>query len=121
MLEQKIENCLNRGYGVAAELSAGEPNTRCFVYIHAVAKSGVPREEVRYLNSRLSMWQYWDYRFRRIVLRSGWESDDWNYDRYLVSDARCETTTEAEFLQALQRLVPDPLSLRRVGDTEYPG
>jgi hypothetical protein len=120
MLSPKIENYLNKGYNVAAEVPTGDPGARCFVRIRAIAKPGVPREEVRYLNSRYSMWQYWNYSFRRMVLRSGWEIDEWNYDRYLVGDERCETTTEAEFLEVLRRWVSDPASLRHVRDSECP-
>ena len=120
MLRPKIENYLNRGDSVATEVATRDLGTRCFVRIRAMAKTGVPREEGRYLNSRYSMWQYWNYEFRRMVLRSGWESDEWNYDRYLVGDERSETTTEAEFLQVLERWVPDPASLRHVHDSECP-
>jgi len=120
MLPPKIENHLNNGYPVAAEVPTHEPGTRCFVRVRAVAKPDVPREEARYLNSRYSMWQYWDYEFRRMVLRTGWETDEWNYDRYLVADERCRTTTEAEFLEALNRWAPDPADLRHLSDSECP-
>ena len=32
-----------------------------------------------------SLWEYWDFEFRRIVLRAGWELDEWNYNKYLLA------------------------------------
>ena len=112
MLTLRIVNYLNKGVDLAAEVPSSDPETRCFVRIRAMAKPGVPREEYRYLNSRYSMWEYWDYEFRRMVLCSGWESDEWNYDRYLVQNVTLVTRTEAEFFGALMRWLPEPESLQ---------
>jgi hypothetical protein len=112
MLTAEIANYLNKGISLAAEVPSNLPDTRCFVRIRAIAKPGVPREEHRYLNSRYSMWEYWDYQFRRMVLRSGWESDEWNYDRYLVENETIATRTEAEFFGALTRWILEPERLQ---------
>jgi hypothetical protein len=93
---------------------------RRFVRICPVAKPGVPREETRYLNSRYSMWQYWNYAFRRMTLRAGWETDEWNYDRYLVKDEKETTTSESEFEALLGKWVPDVTMLRHIQDSECP-
>jgi hypothetical protein len=66
------------------------------------------------------MWEYWNYKFRRMVLRNGWESDEWNYDRYLVHDERIMTHTEAEFSDVLARWVQEPGSLRHYSESECP-
>lgn len=116
----RIANYLNRGYAVAAELEAN-PGTRCFVSIRPIGKPGTLREEPhRYLNSPLGIFEYWELQIRRMVLRAGWESDEWNYDRYLLDDQQCRTTTEAEFHAAIQRWVPDTSLLQHYSDSECP-
>lgn len=67
MLTLQIVNYLNKSTDLAAEVPPSDPETRCFVRIWAMMKRGVQREEYRYLNSRRSMWEYWDYEFRRMV------------------------------------------------------
>jgi hypothetical protein len=114
MLPLQIINYLNKGIDLAAEVPPSDPETRCFVRIRAMAKPGLQREEYRYLNSRYSMWEYWDYEFRRMVLGSGWESDEWNYDRYLVQNETIVTRTEAEFFSAMTRWLPEPERLQPV-------
>jgi hypothetical protein len=79
-LPEQIAAHLNNGYAVAAEVAVPIGALRSFVRIRPVPKPGVAREERRYLNSRYDMWQYWNYACRRIVLHSGWEADEWNYD-----------------------------------------
>jgi hypothetical protein len=111
---------LNNGYTVAAEVATPLEGVRSFVRIRPVPKPGVPREEQRYLNSRHAMWQYWDYAFRRMVLRSGWEADEWNYDKYLVKDERETATSEPEFMALLEKWVPDIKALRHIQDSECP-
>lgn len=120
MIPSNIASYLNRGYTVAAELQATPP-TRCFVRILPVPKPGTHREEPhRYLNSPLGLFEYWEFSFRRMVLRSGWEADEWNYDCYLLEDERCHTTTEVEFHAAVQRWVPDVKLLRHYSESECP-
>jgi hypothetical protein len=77
-LPEKIADHLNNGVVVAAEVAEPSGELRSFVRIRPVPKAGVAREERRYLNSPYNMWQYWDYAFRRMALRSGWETDEWN-------------------------------------------
>jgi hypothetical protein len=120
VLPENLRNYLNQGDPVAAELDSSVDGTRCFVRIRAHANPAVPREPVRYLNSRYSLWDYWFFEFRRMVLRSGWEVDEWNYDRYLVSDERLATKSEAEFADALMRWVPDPERLRHYWESSCP-
>ena len=50
-----------------------------------------------------------------MVLVGSWESDEWDYDRYLVQNETVVTRTETEFLAALARWLPEPgrLQLRR--------
>jgi hypothetical protein len=120
VLTTNIVNHLNNGDAVAAEVPSRDPGTRCFVCIRPVENPAVPREEFRYLNSKYSMWEYWSYQFRRIVLRDGWETDEWNYDLYLVDDERILTLTETEFLDALMHWVPDPERLRHHSESECP-
>jgi hypothetical protein len=115
-----VANYLNRGDTVAAELDAPPP-ARCFVRIRPVPKPGVPRENPhRYLNSPYGLFEYWEFAFRRMVLRAGWESDEWNYDRYLEQDESCQTSTEAEFHAVVQQWIPDPGRLRHVRDSSCP-
>lgn len=66
------------------------------------------------------MWQYWDYSFRRLTLRPGWETDEWNYDKYLVRDEKESVTNEPAFLALLSNWVPDVRSLRHILDSECP-
>jgi hypothetical protein len=66
------------------------------------------------------MWEYWNYRFRRMVLRGGWENDEWNYDRYLVEDETVSTSTNVEFFDALARWVPDPARLLHYSESDCP-
>ena len=112
MLTLQIVNYLNNGIALAAEVPSSDLQTRCFVRIRAMAKPGVPREEYRYLNSSYAMWEYWDYEFRRMVLCSGWESDEWNYDRYLVLNETILIRIEAEFFALLTRRLPQPERLQ---------
>jgi hypothetical protein len=115
-----IANYLNRGYVVAAELEATPP-TRCFVRIRPIAKPGTRREEPhRFLNSPIDLFEYWEFSFRRMVLRAGWEADEWNYDRYLLEDEQCHTITEAEFHCAIQRWIPDTKLLRHSSESPCP-
>jgi hypothetical protein len=116
-LPEKIADHLNNGEIVAAEV-AGPEELRSFVRIRPIPKAGVAREEHRYLNSRYNMWHYWDYAFRRMALRPGWETDEWNYDRYLVSDERETTRSESEFDTLLGKWVPDVSTLRHIQDSE---
>lgn len=87
-LTTRIENYLNNGDSVIAELPADEDGNRTFVRIRPFIKPGIPREEHRYLNSKYSMWEYWNFEFRRMKLKPGWESHDWDYDLYLIEDSR---------------------------------
>ena len=119
-LPEKIAAHLNNGHAVAAEISSPIQGVRSFVRIRPVPKAGVPREERRYLNSRYDMWQYWDYSFRRMILRSGWEADEWNYDKYLVRDENETATSEPAFASLLSKWVPDTASLRHIQDSECP-
>jgi hypothetical protein len=120
MLTPEMTNYLNKGILVAAEVPSSIPSTRCFVRIRAIDKPGVPREEYRYLNSRYSMWEYWNYEFRRMVLRSGWEENEWDYDCYLAQDERILTRTEAEFFAVLARWISEPDRQRVYRESECP-
>jgi hypothetical protein len=118
MLPLRIEQFLNAGDSVAAEVASPENGTRCFVRIQAIPKPGIPREERRYLNSQWSMWEYWDFEFRRMVLRSGWETDEWNYDRYLIDDQKKTTYDDKAFASVLKQWVPNPDLFRHVTESE---
>ena len=119
-LPPNIANLLNRGYVVAAELEAA-PGTRSFVRIRPIEKPGTRREEPhRFLNSPLGMFDYWSFSFRRMVLRSGWESDEWNYDKYLLKDEQLQTTTEVEFHTVVQQWVPNTSLLVHLMDSPCP-
>jgi hypothetical protein len=120
VLTPKIANHLNKGTELVAEVSSDVPGTLCFVRIRSIDKPGVPREEFRYINSKYSMWEYWNYEFRRMVLRPGWETDQWNYDLYLVQDERVVTNTEVEFLDTLTRWIPDPNCLVTARESTCP-
>ena len=119
-LPEKIAAQLNSGYAVAAEIAIPIGDLRSFVRIRPLPKPGVACEERRYLNSRFTMWQYWDYAFRRMILRSGWEADEWNYDRYVVRDERQTTTSECQFGALLAKWVPDVSMLKHIQDSECP-
>jgi hypothetical protein len=108
VLTPKITNHLNKGTTLATEVPADVPGTRRFVRIRAIDKPGVPREEFRYINSRYSMWEYWNYEFRRMALRPGWETNEWDYDLYLVHDEKVVTYTEVEFFDTLARWIAEP-------------
>jgi hypothetical protein len=120
VLPEKIAAHLNNGYTIAAEVTVPISEIRRFVRIRPFAKPDVPREERRFLNSRYYMWQYWDYAFRRMTLRAGWETDEWNYDRYLVKDEIEIATSEPEFEALLGKWVPDVTLLRHIQDSERP-
>jgi hypothetical protein len=107
MLPKRIENFLNAGDAVVAETSATGAELTCFVQIRALPKPGVPREERRYLNSTWSMWEYWDFEFRRVVLRPGWRGHDADYGHYLAEDTRVLAIDEARFNAALRDWIPD--------------
>ena len=119
-LPSKISAYLNQGDSVIAELATGKPDTRCFVEILPVPNPAIPREEARYLNSRHSMWEYWHYIFRRIVLRAGWEFENMDYDHYLLENEIIKTQTEAEFVATLAKWVPDPTTLRHHFESDCP-
>jgi hypothetical protein len=120
VLHPRIEAFLNSGDSVVAEVPTEQPAIRRFVRIRPLAKPGVPREEHRYLNSPWSMWEYWDFEFRRFTLRSGWEQDEWNYDRYLIEDSRRLTVDPSSFQRTLAEWVPDVSSFRHVSESECP-
>jgi len=120
MLPPRIGHFLNAGNSVAAELPAIERGTRCFVRIRAIPKPGIPREERRYLNSTWSMWEYWDFEFRRMVLRSGWEMDEWNYDKYIIEDQRRTTHDDKGFTAALEEWIPNVELFKHISESECP-
>ncbi len=120
MLTPRIFGVLNNGYIVAAELEASQPGTRCFVSIQPIANPDIPREEYRYLNSKYSIWEYWHFVFHRMVLRSGWEGHDSDYDFWLVEENRVKTITEIAFYEALARWIPDARALLPYWESECP-
>lgn len=105
-LPRRIWDFLNAGDAVVAEVAMPEADSRCFVQMRGISKPGIPREQRRYLNSQWSIWEYWDFAFRRIALREGWEANENDYDLYLREDVRRQTRTEEEFMAALAELVP---------------
>ena len=120
MLSTRITAFLNAGDTVVAEVPAEASSTRCFVRIRPQPKPGVPREERRYLNSTWSMWEYWDFEFRRLTLHDGWQSDEWNYDRYAADDQRLTTVDEPTFQRALRQWVPDVGALTHITESQFP-
>ena len=120
MLPSSVAAFLNAGVAAVLRLPPDVAGNTCFVRIRPVAKPGVPREERRYLNSTWSMWEYWDFEFRRVVLSSGWASDEWNYDRYIVHDERISAFDPSSFAAALSRWVADPTLLQRADDSDFP-
>lgn len=119
-LPEEIAGYLNSGYSVAAEVPISGDGLRCFVRIKPVPKPGVPRDERRYLNSRYSMWEYWDFSFRRMVLRHGWESNEFDYDLYLTQDERLTTSDESDFAALLSIWISDNGLLHHIQDSECP-
>ena len=120
MLPARIEALLNSGQAVAVELPNERLDATCFVRIRPEPKLGVPREERRYLNSTWSMWEYWDFEFRRFVLRDGWKSDEWNYDLYIIEDQRVKTIDPESFQRALMNWVPNTASFQHAAESECP-
>ncbi|MFG6486737.1 hypothetical protein ACG04R_08650 [Roseateles sp. BYS78W] len=118
MLPRRIENFLNAGDAIVAETSTSGAEWTTFVQIRGLPKPGVPREARRYLNSTWSMWEYWDFEFRRIVLRTGWRDNEADYDLYTVDDARVVTVDETTFNTALSNWIADVTQLRH--NTESP-
>ncbi len=72
------------------------------------------------LNSAWSKWEYWDFEFRRVVLRRGWRDDDAGYDRYVVEDARVLTVDEAAFDAALGDWVADAEGFKHTTESSCP-
>jgi hypothetical protein len=107
MLPKRIEDFLNSGDAVVVETSPQEAELTSFVQVRPLPKPGVPREERRYLNSTWSRWEYWDFEFRRVILRRGWRDDEEDYDRYIVEDSRVLTVDETTFDAALRNWVVD--------------
>jgi hypothetical protein len=120
VLTPRIESYLNRGHTVVGEVPSEIVGARCFVRIQPVDKPGVPREEFRYLNSKYSIWEYWNFVFHRLVLRDGWQEDEWDWDLYLLEDEHAPATSESEFLAILTRWVPDPSCLLHQADSDCP-
>lgn len=120
LLPERIANFLNAGDAVVAEIAREDSHTDMFVTITPVAKPGVPREERRYLNSTWSAWEYWDFRFRRFVLRADWQEHEWDYDHYLLEDERVTTHDPGSFEDMLGRWVPDRSTLQHARDSRCP-
>jgi hypothetical protein len=119
-LPKKIHDSLNRGEVVAAELATTLQGHRCFLSIVPVPKLGVPREPVRYINSRYSIWEYWSFLFRWIELRPGWELAPLDFDLFLASSEEVRTHTSDDFFDALARWLHDPDLLRHHLDCDCP-
>ncbi|WP_171013944.1 hypothetical protein [Chitinivorax sp. B] len=120
MVSKRIIASLNQGVAVVADITPeGEANRR-FVHIRTRPKPGIPREERRYLNSRYSMWEYWDYKFQRITLRPGWEAYQWDYDLYLLEKTVAITVTENDFYAQRTAWVPDFTLLKHNADSNCP-
>ena len=120
MIPTRILGFLNFGDSVVAEVPASHHGNECFVRICPHAKPGVPREEPRYLNSNLSMWEYWDFEFHRFELKANWRSDQWNHDRYLVDQSRATASNEVLFLRQIAAWVPDVQALVHDSESECP-
>lgn len=116
---------MNAGDTVVAETSAANAVLTSFVQIRPLPKPGVPCEERRYLNSTWSMWEYWDFEFRRVVLRHGWRDHEADYDQYLADDVRVDdvrviTVDEARFKAALSNWIPDAEWLKHITESSCP-
>jgi hypothetical protein len=120
MLPARIASFLNAGDAVVADVGVDEVSTRRFTRIRPVPKPGVPREERRYLNSTWSVWEYWDFEFRRLTLRDGWQENEWDYDHYIVNDERLVAIDEASFKRALDQWVPNVAMLVHVTESAFP-
>ena len=120
MLSTRIQAFLNAGDTVIAEVPAAYPAVHCFVRVRPTPKPGVPREERRYLNSTWSMWEYWDFSFRRFSLRDGWQQDEENYDQYLVEDQNKVAVEPEEFELLLAQWVPSPAAFQHVTESKCP-
>ncbi len=55
-----------------------------------------------------------------MLLRNGWEQDEWDYDHYLLDSQQHETCSEAEFFAALNEFVQQPSELRHWRDSDCP-
>lgn len=120
MLDRRILDYLNQGDTVAVETSEALEQMRSFVRIRPMPNPAIARQERRFINSPYPIWEYWFFEFRRLTLRPGWETDEWNYDRYLVHDERRMTQSEAEFLETLKEWVPAPQRLVHVTKSPCP-
>jgi len=120
MLPKRMEGFLNAGDVVVAETSEQDAELTCFVQIRPLPKPGVPREERRYLNSTWSMWEYWNFEFRRVVLRPGWQDYESDCDFYKVDDARLVAVDETRFHAALRDWIPNVERLKHVTESACP-
>ena len=120
MLDARTTAFLNSGDVVVAEVPSDAEATRRFVRIRPQPKPGIPREQYRYLNSIWSMWEYWDFEFRRVTLREGWQDDEWNYDRYITEDQRVTTIDQSAFERVLGQWVPAAGVFKHISDSTFP-
>jgi len=66
------------------------------------------------------MWEYWDFEFRRVVLRPGWQDYEADYDLYLADDVRLVTVNEARFHAALIDWIPNAERLQHSTESSCP-
>jgi hypothetical protein len=66
------------------------------------------------------MWEYWDFAFRRLTLRDGWQEDEWNYDRFIIDDQQRVTVDPAAFQATLAEWVPSAVPFKHVTESECP-
>lgn len=119
MNEQAIAH-LNRGEAISAEIPATQPDNRAFVAILPAKRADAPTEKYRYLNSRYSMFELYEFHLIRMELRRGFEQYEDDFDYFIVSKERGVARSQKELDAEVREWLPEGIELIYNGNTDCP-